>query len=192
MTMAELDGAVEVERLLAMGALPKVCDEPNHAVDTLEAYVNTYLQQEIQQEALVKDIGSFFFDAGVVRALHGLLRDPLERAERGPLLETLVFGELRAHIAYAGIGGKLSFFRTPSGGEIDFIWSRGKRSVAFEVKAGSTWRREWSKQLETALQSGGVQRAFGIYLGEEELLDGPVRVLPLFRFAERLAAGELL
>ncbi|MCK5798127.1 MAG: ATP-binding protein [Deltaproteobacteria bacterium] len=257
MTVAELAGEVDVERLLAFGGLPQVCSEPHHAVDSLEAYVSTYLRQEIQQEALVKDLGSFhrflevavlmngqvvntarlardaavarptvqrffdvlvdtlvgswlpaykvhlkvkqvrkskfyFFDPGVVRAILGLLRDPVEKAERGVLLETVVLNELRAHIAYARIGGELSFYRTPSGSEIDFIWSRAKRHVAFEVKSASTWRREWSKELKTALFSGAVERAFGIYLGREVLADGPVEVLPLDVFARRLDAGEVL
>ncbi|RME21447.1 MAG: ATP-binding protein, partial [Deltaproteobacteria bacterium] len=59
LTAAEIGNDLDTERLLAFGALPKVCSEPHHAIDILEAYVHTYLQQEIQQEALVKDMGSF-------------------------------------------------------------------------------------------------------------------------------------
>jgi predicted AAA+ superfamily ATPase len=42
-----------------IGALPPVHQKPELAVDLLEAYVGTYLREEIQQEALVKDLGSF-------------------------------------------------------------------------------------------------------------------------------------
>lgn len=38
------------------------------------------------------------------------------------------FYMLRAHIAYAAIGGDLGYWRTPSGSEVDFIWSRGKHA----------------------------------------------------------------
>lgn len=56
---AELDFEFEVDDLLATGLLPKVRSEPEHAIDVLEAYAANYLHQEIQQEALVKDLDSF-------------------------------------------------------------------------------------------------------------------------------------
>ncbi len=257
LTAMELGADLRVDRLLQFGTLPKVCAEPHHAVDILDAYAHTYLQQEIQQEALVKDLGSFhrfleiaaimngqvvntaglardagvsrttvqrffsvlvdtligtwvsawnprmkvkevvkpkfyFFDPGVVRSLCGLLRDPVEKAERGPLLETLVLHELRAHISYAGIGGKIHFWRTPSGREIDFIWSRGKRHVGIEVKTASRWRNEWSKTLKELHGCQAIQEAFGIYLGADELVDGAVKVLPFDDFMRQLHGGRLL
>jgi len=256
LTTAEL-GEPDVETLLRYGSLPKVCAEPQHAVDILEAYVHTYLQQEIQQEAVVRDLGAFdrflevaaimngqmvnasgiardsgvarptvqryltvlvdtllgtwlpawnprlkakevarpkfyLFDPGVVRAITGLLRDPPEQAARGPLFETLVLNELRAHIAYAGIGGKLQFWRTPAGREVDFIWSRGRRQIGFEVKSNQTWRSAWSRTLTELVEAGALQAAYGIYLGPHEQRDGPVRILPFHTFSQRLHAGELL
>lgn len=253
----ELGEDTPIDELLRFGALPKVRAEPHHAVDILEAYVHTYLRQEIQQEALVKDLGTFdrfleaaaimngqvvntagiardaaaarptvqrfysvlvdtlvgtwlpawnprvkvkevskpkfyFFDPGVVCAILGLLRDPLERADRGALLETLVLHELRAHISYAGIGGKLSFWRTPSGSEVDFIWSRGRRNVGIEITAASIWRRRKGSVLKALLDNGAIHSALGVYLGHEVLQDGPVRVLPFDAFGRELASGGLL
>jgi hypothetical protein len=37
-----------------------------------------------------------------------------------------------------------------------------------------------------------VQEGYGIYTGTSEIKDGPVRVLPLYRFLELLASGEVL
>jgi hypothetical protein len=34
-----------------------------------------------------------------------------------------VLHELRAWIGIANIGGKLAYWRTPSGSEVDFIWN---------------------------------------------------------------------
>ncbi len=257
LTLEEMGEDAPIEELLHFGAMPKVRAEPHHAVDILEAYVHTYLRQEIQQEALVKDLGSFdrfleaaaivngqvvntagiardagaarptvqrffsvlvdtligtwlpawnprvkvkevskpkfyFFDPGVVCAILGQLRDPVERSDRGALLETLVLHELRAHVSYAGIGGKLSFWRTPSGSEVDFIWSRGRRNVGIEVTAASTWRRRKGAVLKELLDRGAIQGAFGVYLGQEVLQDGPVRVLPFDVFGRELASGGLL
>lgn len=257
LTAIELGEDLDIDRLLSFGSLPKVYSEPQHAVDILESYVHTYLRQEIQQEALVKDIGSFdrfleiaaimngqvintaaiardagvartsvqrylavladtligarleawkprlkvkevskpkfyLFDPGIVRALSGMLRDPLERAEKGPLLETMVFNELRAWIAYSGSGGKLHYWRTSEGKEVDFIWSRGKHGAGFEVKASNRWRGSWSRALSELLDHGAIQKAYGIYLGNEALQDGPIRVLPFRSFAQEIHRGKLL
>ena len=134
----------------------------------------------------------YFFDTGVVRALLQRLRDPLEGAERGHLLETLVLHELRAAISIANVGGEISYWRTPSGSEVDFIWSRGKTSVGIEVKASTVWRTEFGAPLEEMRAEGVVQRAFGVYLGREALKKNGVDVLPLVEFLRRLSAGKVL
>ncbi len=55
----ELGKDFDLARALTHGLLPPVVGKPGYAADILSAYVGTYLQQEIQQEALVGDIGSF-------------------------------------------------------------------------------------------------------------------------------------
>ncbi|RME60396.1 MAG: ATP-binding protein, partial [Candidatus Dadabacteria bacterium] len=59
LTLAELGYDYPVEQLLSFGSLPKVCLDPQYAIDTLEAYTLNYLQQEIRQEALAKDLATF-------------------------------------------------------------------------------------------------------------------------------------
>ena len=59
LTGAELDFDLDVNELLSTGCLPRVRSEPDAAVDILDAYVGTYLREEIQQEALTKDVGAF-------------------------------------------------------------------------------------------------------------------------------------
>lgn len=59
LTVAELDYAFDIDALLAHGCLPHVRSEPELAVAILEAYVGTYLREEIQQEALMKDRSAF-------------------------------------------------------------------------------------------------------------------------------------
>lgn len=257
LTWAEIGGGATIDELLAQGCLPKVRAEPEHAIDVLEAYVANYIREEIQQEALVRNLDSFsrflevaalmnaqvvnvagiardcgvarptvqryfetlvdtlvgtfvpawrprakvketshpkfyLFDTGVVRSLAQRLRDPLESVERGHLLETLVLHELRAHVSIANLGGKLAYWRTPTGSEVDFIWSRGRTAVGLEVKAATTWRAEHGRALQDLLAAKVVGRAFGVYLGREVLRDGGLDVLPFDEFARRLAAGQVL
>jgi predicted AAA+ superfamily ATPase len=59
LTAMELGFPRDMNRLLSIGTLPVVQQKPGLAVDLLEAYAGTYLREEIQQEALVKDLGSF-------------------------------------------------------------------------------------------------------------------------------------
>jgi len=259
LTLAESGREAPVDDWLRFGGLPLVRGERGVAprIDLLEAYVETYLTQEIRAEALVRSLDAFvrflevaalanaqvtnvaslardaaiarptvqgyfevltdtligawlpawrprakvketshpkfyLFDCGVARALAGRLREPLDGAERGRLLETLVFHELRAQIGYAGIGGSLAYYRTPSGTEVDFIWSRGKRAVGIEVKASTRWRPEFGRALLDLRGLGVLTDCFGVYLGERPLRVGPVRVLPLDAFARELAEGRVL
>ena len=257
LTAAELDYDFELDELLATGCLPMVRSESQSATDILEAYVDTYLREEVQQEALTKDFAGFhrflevaalcngqvvnvagvardagvarptvsrhfdilvdtllgvwlpawrprarikevqqpkffLFDPGVARGLAGRLREPLEDAERGALMETLVLHELRAAINFQNLGGTLSYWRTPSGSEIDFVWERGKRRVGSEVKAGNRWRSEFGRALAELKKEGRLTAAFGIYAGRERLRERDVTVLPFADFARELAAGRIL
>ncbi len=254
---AEMEFEFEEDRLLRFGTLPGVVSEPDFAVDILEAYAANYLKEEIQQEALVKDLGSFsrflevaaimngqvanvsgiardagvarptvqryfdvltstligtwlpawrprarvkevahpkfyFFDPGVVRALLHRLRDSVELAERGPLLETIVLHELRAYVAIANVGGQFSYWRTTAGREVDFLWARGPTTVGIEVKAAREWKPDFGGVLRELLSDGIIQRAFAVTLGTEVLRDGPLLVLPLREFMRRLHRGEIL
>ncbi|MGH8682197.1 MAG: ATP-binding protein [Burkholderiales bacterium] len=134
----------------------------------------------------------YLFDPGVVRALTRRLREPLDATERGTLLETLVLHELRAQIAYGDCGGELSYYRTPSGTEVDFVWTRARHAVGIEVKASARWRPEFSRALADLGAAGVIGAAWGVYLGEHPLRAGPIQVLPLHAFLRELASGRVL
>jgi predicted AAA+ superfamily ATPase len=259
LTAAELPGEAAVADRMRFGGLPLVCAEKTAAgrIDLLEAYVETYLTQEIRAEALVRSLEGFtrflevaalanaqvtnvaslardaavsrptvqgyfevltdtllgawlpawrprakvkevahpkfyLFDCGVTRALARRLREPLDAAERGVLLETLIFHELRAQMAYAGIGGELAYYRTPSGTEIDFVWSRGRAVVGIEVKASERWRPEFARALTELHANRAIRRAYGVYLGDRPLRDGAVHVFPIAAFLRELVGGRVL
>ncbi len=145
--------------------------------------------------AKVKEVGRpkfYFFDPGAVRALAGRLREPLADDERGRLLETYLLHELRAHVNRSGCGGQLAYWRTPSGSEVDFVWTRGAASVGIEVKATRRWRREDGSALAELHAEGRLRRAFGVYLGRESLRAGSVTVEPIERFLASLRGGAVI
>ena len=67
---AEHQSTTSIHELLKYGSLPEVLSlkKPEDKVEFLEAYVNIYLREEIQQEALVKNIESFsrFLDIAAI------------------------------------------------------------------------------------------------------------------------------
>jgi predicted AAA+ superfamily ATPase len=145
--------------------------------------------------AKVKEVAHpkfYFFDPGAVRALAGRLREPVGDEERGALLETYLLHELRAHLNRTSCGGALAYWRTPSGSEVDFVWSRAATAVGIEVKASRRWRREDGAALAALGAEGRLRRAFGVYLGDEALRVGPVRVLPLRTFLAALRDGDVV
>ena len=169
---------------------------------TVQGYFETLVDTLIgvwlpawRPRARVKEVGHpkfYFFDTGVARALAGRSREPLERAERGPLLETYVFHELRAYQDHTGCGGEFSYWGTPSRSEVDFIWTRGRRAVGIEVKASTRWRGEAARALADLVASGIIGRAYAVYEGPTPLRAGSIDVLPVAAFLERLSAGKII
>ena len=145
--------------------------------------------------AKVKEVAHpkfYFFDTGAVRALARRLREPVGDEERGHLLETYVLHELRAWMERSRCGGELAYWRTPSGSEVDFVWTRGARAVGIEVKASERWRREDGAALKELVGAGRLRHAFAAYRGRLPLRDGPVHVLPVPEFLDQLYRGKIL
>ncbi|RME61094.1 MAG: ATP-binding protein, partial [Candidatus Dadabacteria bacterium] len=116
----------------------------------------------------------YLFDCGVIRAAGNRIGLPIEKEERGRLLETYLLGELRNYLNLKKIPGELSFWRSASGAEVDFIWSLGTSHIGIEVKASNTWKRVYSKTLKSLLNEKMLSRGLAVYLGERPLKDGNV------------------
>jgi len=71
LTLAETGFRVAIDDVLRIGLLPGVCSDPDVAEDTLEAYASNYVHQEIQQEALTKDLAGFTRFLRVAAILNG-------------------------------------------------------------------------------------------------------------------------
>ncbi|MCA3009840.1 MAG: ATP-binding protein [Phycisphaerales bacterium] len=71
LTFAETDFRTDIDDALRIGMLPGVVSAPASAEDTLEAYAANYVHQEIQQEALTKDLPGFARFLRVAAILNG-------------------------------------------------------------------------------------------------------------------------
>lgn len=257
LTSNELNFDFKVEDILSFGNLPQVhnLSSSEDKIMYLESYVETYLREEIQQEALVRNLDSFhrflevsailngqvlnssniaretgvarssvdnyfnilsdtmlgsylpgnklkakvkevanpkfyYFDPGVVRVMNGQIRDKIESNERGFLLETWIFNELKAYVSYKNIGGDFSYWGTPGHSEVDFIWKRGKNLIGLEIKSTANWKNDYNYSLTTLLESKKIASGYGVYLGERSLVSNGIKIFPVKIFLKKLWAGE--
>ncbi len=71
LTIWELGEHLDLERTLRIGALPGIYLDPESAADVLDSYVTAYLREEIQAEALLRDVGSYARFLDVAAAASG-------------------------------------------------------------------------------------------------------------------------
>src|SRR5262245_15096582 len=82
-------------------------------------------------------------------------------------------------MAIAGTGGEISYWGTPSGGEIDFSRRRSKRALGIEAKAPSRSRGEDAALLREFLNRKRIAAAYLVYDGRDVSKDRGVMVLPV-------------
>lgn len=136
----------------------------------------------------------YFFDAGVARALSERLPYPPTSEEAGPLLETLVLGEVRAYLSYAKLDYPIYFWSSHDGVEVDLFLETGRDYLAVELKSSQRWETRFGRGLARIREEMGGKkvRTIGVYTGEREALFGDVRILPLIRFLRELWDGDMI
>ncbi len=142
----------------------------------------------------------YWFDPGVARGAAGLLSDPVDALWYGTALETLIFHELRVYNHTSQKERPISFYRTGSGVEIDFLVETRKRTVStkptvvcIEVKYSKRWDRKWEAPMRSLAASGTIKvdKMFGVYNGSDEYDFDGVEVLPVARFLALLYQGKI-
>lgn len=159
-------------------------------VDTL---IGTWLPA-YRPRAKVKELAHpkfYWFDPGVLHAAAGGFDQPLAADWQGVLLEHLVLHEIQSYLHYAGVRGTLGYWATPTGSEVDFVWWRGNKIVAVEVKHGREYRPAYRKGIAALLATTKAQ-SYVVYLGDRELEIGGTHVLPVAAFLRSLHAGNVL
>lgn len=226
LSVVELDFKMETEDAISWGFLPGIVHDKSkqNKEEVLSSYVSNYLREEIQQEALTRNIQGYsrflnalpdwtgkildyskisaknklnrfavhrffeiyedtllgeriycsqdfdneltvkhpkfyFFDNGV---LNGIQRQYQPSGDfLGICCETIIYNQLRSILAYHGKPFEISYYRTHSGVEVDFIVNHGSGHTAIEVKATDRlaaddvkhlkWFKNQDKKVETLL-----------------------------------------
>ena len=142
----------------------------------------------------------YWFDPGVARAAAGLLFDPADRFWKGTALETLIYHELRVYNLTQNRNRTISFYRTGSGVEIDFVIETRKQQRSsrahvdcLEVKMAEKWDRKWERPMRSLSNYSRihVDKMIGVYTGNRAYHFDGVDVLPVQTFLERLHQGYI-
>lgn len=126
----------------------------------------------------------YFFDVGVVSALQGRTFQP-GTPEFGEAFETYLMHELISHRDY-GDGDPLSFWRSASGFEVDFILGD---HTAIEVKAKENVSPNDLKSLRALAEEKKLKRHLCVSLEPRARKMGEIAILPFKEFLEGLWDG---
>jgi predicted AAA+ superfamily ATPase len=127
----------------------------------------------------------YFFDVGVVSALQGRAFR-VGTPEFGEAFETFLHHELRCHSDYVS-GEPLSFWRSNSGFEVDFIIGD---HTAVEVKAKENVSAQDLKSLRALAEEKKLKRYLCVSLEKRKRVADHVTVLPYGEFLDALWDGK--
>lgn len=134
----------------------------------------------------------YLFDSGVFNSIRP--KGPLDRAEEisGAALEGLVAQHLKAWIDFQDVQYDLSFWRTRSGVEVDFVVYGEKGFWAIEVKSSATLSPKDTRGLESFRDEYPEARTLFIYRGRHRLVQNGVLCIPCEEFLRELKPTQLI
>jgi len=179
--------------LLNVSNIARECEVKRKTVDNyikileelLLAYQLPVFTKRAQRE-LVAQQKFYLFDTGIFQALRP--KGPLDKIEEieGAALEGLVAQHLKAWIDYGSQPHTLSFWRTRSGVEVDFIIYGPQEFYALEVKNANRIHPQDTKALEAFLTDYPQAKAILLYRGTERIQIKNVLCLPVEDFLRQL------
>ena len=131
---------------------------------------------------LINNSKIYFFDAGIYNALRprGILDQPEEIDGFG--LEGLVLQHLLAWRDYSETKSQISFWRTRSKVEVDFIIYGENEFIALEVKNTKNVNLNDVKGLKSFLEDYPMAQAALLYRGKERIMYRGVLCIPVEDF----------
>jgi predicted AAA+ superfamily ATPase len=121
----------------------------------------------------------YFFDAGVYQSIRPQGFSEVQAEIDGVALETLFLSALRAINDYYELDYQLSYWRTVTGLEVDFIVYGPKGFYAFEIKRSRNVSPHDAKGLRAFRQDFPDAALYLIYCGDQTYYFGDVKVLPI-------------
>ena len=132
----------------------------------------------------------YFFDIGIANYL--LKRGKIEVGSEafGSAFEHFIYHELYAHSNYSELNYTISYWRTTSQIEVDFIL--GNNEVAIEVKGTDNVQSRHLKGLKSFSEEYEVKKLLVVSNDPFERIVGNITVLPWSIFLQKLWAGDII
>ncbi len=132
----------------------------------------------------------YYFDVGIANYL--LKRKLIELGSEtfGKAFEHFIYHEIYTHSSYSGIHYPLSYWRTASQIEIDFVL--GDHEVAIEVKATENVNIRHLKGLKSFAEEYSVKKLILVSNDPFPRRIGDIMIMPWKVFLNKLWAGEII
>ncbi|MFN5459754.1 MAG: ATP-binding protein [Bacteroidota bacterium] len=139
---------------------------------------------------VIKTQKFYFFDVSIANNL--LKRNKIEFGSEifGNAFESFIFQELIAHRHYSGLNYEISYWRTASQLEVDFIL--GKHEVALEVKSTNKISTHHLRGLKYFMEEYKVKKAVIVCTEPLPRKIGNIEILPWNVFLDKLWAGKII
>lgn len=132
----------------------------------------------------------YFFDVGIANLLLNRGEIVPQSENFGRALEHFVLQELIAHSHYSGKDYKISYWRSVSGFEVDFIL--GDHEVAIEVKGSLEVQPRHLKGIKAFHEEYRTKKSIIISLDKKPRLISKIEIMPIYDFLEKLWNGKIL
>lgn len=132
----------------------------------------------------------YFFDIGIANFL--LKRGEITPGNEifGRVFEHFIFQEILAHSHYSGHKYSISYWRTSSGFEVDFIL--GEHEVALEVKGVTEVQSRHLKGLKAFHDEYKPKKTIVVSMDEKPRTTNGISILPIKDFLVRLWTGKII
>jgi len=157
-------------------------------IDTMLGYELSSYTSTVKRKA-VETAKFYFFDIGVVRTLRRLPAILPESSDFGEFFEHYIFMELKAWIDYRRPSSRLSYWRSLSGYEVDFVIDD---DVAVEVKSVTIAHDKHLLGLRALREEGRIKRFFLVCRESRPRKVDGIDILPWREFLGRLWAGDIV
>lgn len=159
-------------------------------VDTLLGRMLEPFKKRPSRQIITKTPKFYLFDVGVEGSIVKRHISE-ERGEAfGRAFEHFMFIEIVAHASYNELNYPISYWRTKSGLEVDFVLAGGE--VSIEVKGQSRVENRDLRPLAAFMDEYRPKKALVVCNEKEERVVGKIRILPWRRFLEELWEGGLI
>lgn len=146
--------------------------------------------QKKPKRRVIKAPKFYYFDVGVTNYLLKRSKIELGTEQFGNAFESFILQELMAHSHYSGLEYGISYWRTASQLEVDFIL--GNHEVAIEVKGSKNVNSSHLKGLKAFMEEYQVKKALVVCNEPLPRIVEGIEILPYSVFLERLWAGRII